>query len=107
MALICPLCLARLQAKDLVHFCMLHEATGDHASPNGVCTACESNYALSDGTFVAHVGCKSANPFVERFKSPPGERTGTTDESGLDGGLINPDGEALGDQGLMVSHWEL
>lgn len=108
MPLTCPLCLARLEAKDLAHFCMLHDFEPDPKNPHAGCSACGEKKDLAGGNFVSHIGCKSPNPFVERFRSVQ-TRTSVTDQTTgeQDSSPINPDGEALGDQGLRVSHWEL
>ncbi|MBM3840006.1 MAG: hypothetical protein FJ398_18980 [Verrucomicrobia bacterium] len=112
MALTCPLCLARIEAKDLVHFCMLHEFKPDPRNPDSGCNLCREKEALESGTFVAHIGCKSRNPFFGRFEASEGASTEpptepTDNDTTAGNGPINPDGEVLGDDGLQVSHWEL
>lgn len=106
MPLTCPLCLARVEAQQLVHFCMLHEP--DPNNVNTGCNKCSERHPLDVGSFVSHTGCKSQNPFVERFRSAQAA-TSATDPGPheQESGPINPDGEALGDEGVRVSHWEL
>src|SRR4051794_14983441 len=112
MALICPRCLARIEAKDLVCFCMLHDFRPDPDHLHAGCNLCREKEALDVGTFVSHVGCKSPNPFTEGLSAgfPRAARAHSgpeTADRAEDEPAINPDGETLGDQALRVSHWEL